>query len=345
MNIGIFGTTGYGGAQLLSLLINHPKVNIKFISSNRYTGKKFSQLYPKYTGAIDLLLKDEKECFKMINDVDLIFLALPHGTSMRYTKKIQQLNENIKIIDFSGDFRLKDVHAYEKWYGFDHILKNQVKNFVYGLPELNRNNIKNAKYIANPGCFTTCIILGLYPLVKDNLIRGKIIADAKTGVSGAGRKEQQSFLLSEMQDSTYAYKTGTHRHSPEVVHILKEFTQNDITLLFSPHIVPSVRGIFSTIYMDVKEGVTEKQINDSFTKYYANEQFIEVTSFIPSTKDVNRSNKVFISFKYDSLTKTLIVYSVIDNLMKGASSQAIQNMNIMYGFDENLGIDCNNYYL
>jgi len=345
MKVGIYGATGYGGMQLIALLKKHADVDIVFMSSKRFSGKLFSEIYPKFSGKIDGILVDEKEAMEKLEFVDLIFLALPHGISMKYVEKIRAYSKKIKIIDLSGDYRIKDVKIYESWYEFKHTSKGMIKDFVYGLPEIFRDEISLSNYVANPGCFPTSMILPLYPILKNNFLKGKIIADSKTGVSGAGRKANESFLFTEIQDNTYAYKTGSHRHSPEVVEILGQLTGNKIDLLFSPHIVPSSRGIYSTIYVSLKDQVTMEDIEKAFFECYENEYFIEIVNHIPSTKDVNRSNKVFISYYYDELSKTLILYSAIDNLMKGAASQAIQNMNIMYGIDEKKGIDFDLYYI
>ncbi|MBN2259504.1 MAG: N-acetyl-gamma-glutamyl-phosphate reductase [Clostridiales bacterium] len=345
MNIGIYGATGYGGMQLISLLKKHPHVNLLFLTSNRYSGKKFSELYSKFAGEVDDLLIDELSSYNLIGDTDLVFLALPHGVSMHHVKKLKSLNPNLKIIDLSGDFRIQNPDIYEKWYGSDHVLKESIAEFAYGLPEINRERIINSKYVANPGCFPTSMLLALYPLIEEDMIEGKIISDSKTGVSGAGRKENQNFLFTEIQDNTYAYNTGVHRHSPEVVETLKDLTGNEIQFLFSPHIVPSSRGIFTTIYLNLKKSFTIADVDRIFHQYYDKEYFIKLIDFIPSTKDVNRSNNVFIHYRFDDNSNTLIVYSAIDNLMKGASSQAIQNMNILFGFEEQLGIDFNLYYL
>jgi N-acetyl-gamma-glutamyl-phosphate reductase len=345
MKIGIYGATGYGGMQLASMLVNHPEIEIEFISSNRFSGQKFSQLYSKFCGILDMELISSEESYDLLSEVELVFLALPHGVSMEYVVKLRELNPSLKIVDFSGDFRISDSSVYNAWYGFEHIAEELIPSFVYGLPEIYREEIKTAQYVANPGCFPTSMILGLYPLVKENLIEKKVISDSKTGVSGAGRKDSHKFLFTEIQDSTYGYNTGKHRHSPEVEDIIQRSTDSEIKMLFSPHIVPSSRGILSTMYMTLKEGVTEADVNAAFEKYYADEPFIELVDHAPSTKDVNRSNRVFINSQYDPLSETLVVFSTIDNLMKGASSQAIQNMNIMCGFEEKTGIGTDQFYL
>jgi len=331
--------------QLITLLLRHPEVSLEFISSNSHSGIPLSDLYTKLTGRFSQILIDSEEAKPRLKALDLIFLALPHGVSMQYVKEILEVNPDLKIIDLSGDFRIQDIGLYEKWYGFDHVLKEKVSSFVYGLPELYRETIKKAQFIANPGCFPTAMILPLYPLMDQGVIESRVIVDAKTGVSGAGRKAKEQFLFSEVQDNTYAYNTGGHRHSPEVVEIIKDATGASMDFLFSPHIVPSSRGIYASIYTTLKEGVSPDRIREIYDNYYAGEAFVEVTSFIPSTKDVNRSNRVFIHPTYDEASRTLVIFSAIDNLMKGASSQAIQNMNLMYGFDETLGIDTDYYYL
>lgn len=345
MKIGIYGATGYGGMQLLALLVNHPETEIAFISSNSYAGKTFSSLYPKFKGILDLELITTDEADQRLDELDLVFLALPHGVSMKYAKQIIETHPELKVIDFSGDFRISDPEVYSQWYRVDHVAPELIPSFAYGLPEVNREKIKQSRYIANPGCFSTSMILGLYPLLEEHLIEKKVIADSKTGVSGAGRKDSQQFLFSEIQDSTYGYNTGRHRHSPEVADVLKRTSGEDIQLLFSPHIVPATRGILSTLYVTLKPGVTEVQVAEAFHKHYDDEPFIQLVDHAPSTKDVNRSNRVFINWQYDPLTETLVVFSAIDNLMKGASSQAIQNMNLIFGYDESTGIATDPYYL
>lgn len=339
--VGIFGATGYAGIQLISLLKGHPEVEIKFATSNKYKGEKFSSIYPKFIGYFDNILIDSNSAFKELDDLDLLFLALPHTVSMNYIKDILKIKKDLKIIDLSGDFRLNNQSIYEKFYKTDHILSNYLEKFIYGLPEINREKIKNSNYVSNPGCYPTSAILPLYPLVKDGIIdKNDIIIDAKSGLSGAGRKAHVNYLFTESADNTYAYNTNQHRHQPEINEKLL-----DANVLFNPHIVPSTRGIYSTIYCKLNENITEEEIEASFKNFYKDSFFVTVTEDIPKTKDVIRTNNCRISFRYDKINNRLVLFSAIDNLMKGASSQAIQNMNLMLGFKEELSIENNLFYI
>jgi N-acetyl-gamma-glutamyl-phosphate reductase len=339
--IGIFGTTGYAGLQLINLLNRHQSIEIKFAASNSYANKKLSSIYRQFKGEIDLTLVSTEKALTQIDTVDLVFLALPHTISMSIAKKIIIDNKKVKIIDLSGDFRFDDYEIYEKYYDTKHILKNYLDKFTYGLPELYREQIKKSQYVANPGCYPTSAILPLYPLIKEKVVGYKnIIIDSKSGLSGTGRKQNINFLFTESVNNVYAYNTGTHRHQPEIKDHL-----NGADLLFSPHIVPSVRGIFSTIYCQLEENVTAETIDALFKKYYEEEYFIRLTDEIPKVNQVQRTNYCDISFNLDLKNKRLILYACIDNLMKGAASQAIQNMNLMLGFDEKESIDNNLFYL
>jgi len=339
--IGIFGTTGYAGLQLINLLTKHRFVEIAFAASNRYANKKLSSIYRQFQGELDITLVSTEEAFERISTVDLVFLALPHTISMTLVRQIIEINESIKIIDLSGDFRFNDDELYEKHYKTEHILKEELKNFTYGLPEIYREKIKNSKYIANPGCYPTSAILPLYPLLKEEIISKKnIIIDSKSGLSGTGRKENINFLFTESTNNVYAYKTAKHRHQPEI-----EDNLFNADILFSPHIVPSIRGIFSTIYCHLKNNVSSKEINEVFKTYYGNEKFIRLNDQIPQVNQVQRTNYCDIGYTLDHDHQRLILYSCIDNLMKGAASQSIQNMNILFGFEEKESIDCNLFYL
>jgi N-acetyl-gamma-glutamyl-phosphate reductase len=339
--IGIFGTTGYAGLQLINLLNRHQSIEIKFAASNRYANEKLSSIYRQFKGELDLTLVSTEQAFEEIHAVDLVFLALPHTISMSIAKRIITSNKDVKIIDLSGDFRFNDVQTYEKYYDTKHILKDALKKFTYGLPELYRKEIIKSQYVANPGCYPTSAILPLYPLIKEKIICSKnIIIDSKSGLSGTGRKENINFLFTESVNNVYAYNTGTHRHQPEIRDHLF-----DADLLFSPHIVPSVRGIFSTIYCQLEENITERAIEELYEKYYEEEYFIRFSKLLPKVNQVQRTNYCDISYTLDPKNKRLILYSCIDNLMKGAASQAIQNMNLMLGFDETESINSNLFYL
>lgn len=339
--IGIFGTTGYAGLQLINLLNKHQSIEIKFAASNRYANEKLSSIYRQFTGELDLTLVSTEEALAQVKSVDLVFLALPHTISMTIAKKIIMTNKEVKIIDLSGDFRFNDYQIYEKYYDTKHILRNDLKKFTYGLPELYRPKIKKSQYVANPGCYPTSAILPLYPLIKENIVSHKnIIIDSKSGLSGTGRKKNINFLFTESVNNVYAYNTGTHRHQPEIKDHLF-----DANILFSPHIVPSVRGIFSTIYCQLEKDITADTIDLLYKKYYEDEYFIRLNKTVPKVNQVQRTNYCDISYTLDLENKRLILYSCIDNLMKGAASQAIQNMNLMLAINEKESIDNNLFYL
>jgi N-acetyl-gamma-glutamyl-phosphate reductase len=339
--IGIFGTTGYAGLQLINLLNRHQSIEIKFAASNRYANEKLSSIYNQFKGELDLTLVSTEKALETIHAVDLVFLALPHTISMNIANRIISINKKVKIIDLSGDFRFDDYQTYEEYYDAKHILKDYLKKFTYGLPELYRQQIIKSQYVANPGCYPTSAILPLYPLIKEKVISSKnIIIDSKSGLSGTGRNENINFLFTESVNNVYAYKTGTHRHQPEIKDHL--FNAN---ILFSPHIVPSVRGIFSTIYCELEKETSSKTIDEVFNTYYKREPFIRLCNEIPKVNQVQRTNYCDIGYTLDVKNQRLIIYSCIDNLMKGAASQSIQNMNLMLGFDEKESIDNNLCYL
>jgi N-acetyl-gamma-glutamyl-phosphate reductase len=261
---------------------------------------------------------------------------------MAFVKKVLLKNKTLKIIDFSGDYRFDKVDMYEHYYNVEHIDQKNLNKFIYGLPEINRKSIAKSQYIANPGCYPTSIILPLYPLIQKKLIQlDNIIVDSKSGVSGAGKKANTNFLFTEITDSCYGYKAGVHRHQPEII----EKLGGNVNLIFSPHIIPATRGILSTIYCELNEKITYEDIVKTLKDYYSKEDFVNYVDFIPKTTDVTRTNNCFIHAHYNKQSNKLIIYSVIDNLMKGASSQAIQNMNIMLGLDETTGLMINNFYL
>lgn len=339
--IGIFGATGYAGQQLTLLLKQHPSVKIRFMTSNQFSNRRFSDIYPKFKTSVDDLLISTKESLKQLNDVDLVFLALPHGISMNVVKEITKMNKEIKIIDLSGDFRLKKESNYEKYYKKNHSLPSMLKSFVYGLPEINKKKIQKSQYIANPGCYPTSAILPLFPLIEHKIIKDTgIIIDSKSGISGTGRKENINFLLTEASNNAYAYNTGEHRHEPEISGQLM-----DVNLTFSPHVIPSIRGIFTTIYCTLADNINQSDVLNIYKTYYQDKNFIRLKKEIPQTKDVSNTNYCDISFKILEDKNQIILFSCIDNLMKGAASQSIQNMNLIFGFNETLGINQNLYYL
>lgn len=337
INVGIIGSTGYTGVILVNILKSHKYVDKIYLSSKSYTGKNYSEVFPSFFGIEDSILL-ESDMNKFANECDVVFLALPHGIASKEVTK--EILEKTKIIDLGADFRLKKVDTYEKWYNVDHYGKDLLNEAVYGLCELNRDDIKNARLLANPGCYTTCSILSLVPLVSENVIDlDSVIIDAKSGTTGSGRGLNTGSLYCEVNESIHAYKVASHRHTPEIEQELSRYANKDIVLSFTPHLVPMNRGILTTVYANVKENITQSDIKDIYNKYYKDEHFIRLRDDLPKTSYVRGTNYFDTGFVLDKRTSRVVVVSAIDNLMKGASSQAVQNMNIMFGFEESLGID------
>lgn len=344
IKVGIIGVTGYAGQQLLYLLRKHKKVEITFLSSNSYQGRDISEIFGNYKKYFEKKLVSQKEAEELLDKIDLLFLALPHGISENITKLA--LEKNIKVIDLSADFRLDSSNEYEKWYSVKHKYPNINNEAIYGLPELNREKIKNSRLIASPGCYPTSVILGLAPLLAKKLVKGdNIIIDSKSGVSGAGRGLKIESLFSEVNENFKAYNLFKHRHTPEIEQELKKLFKDELSIIFTPHIIPINRGILSTMYLDLKEELTEKEIYDLYKDFYKKEYFIRVSTELPEIKNIKNTNICEIGLRVDISKKKIIVISVIDNLIKGAGGQAIQSMNIMFGFDEKEGLDYLSMYL
>lgn len=338
MKVSIIGATGYAGEELLRLLHHHPQVEIVHITSESYTGKNISEVYPHLNGIYDQELESMKDIDAIADDSDFIFSALPAGLSMRIGLAIE--DKKTRLIDLGADYRFFDPKVYEEWYGLPHLHKNAAR--VYGLAEIYRDEIRTAKIIANAGCYTTASILALAPLVKHHLVESdSIIIDAKSGVSGAGRSLTLGNHFAEMFENFKAYKVATHRHTPEIEQALSDLSGERITLNFSPHLVPMSRGIFATCYANLKPDITKETVNAAFAKMYGNEKFIRVLGRggYPEVKNVRGSNYCDIAWHRDQRTNRIIVLSVIDNLVKGAAGQAVQNFNIACGFDEDTGLD------
>ena len=339
INIAIVGSTGYAGEELVRLLLNHKDANIKYYCSKKYVDKKYKDVYKNYFKIIDdVCIEDNLS--KISKDVDLIFAATPQG----YMSSI--LNDEIlndcKIIDLSADFRLKDVSVYEKWYGIKHNTPQYLSKAVYGLCELNREKIKTTRLLANPGCYTTCSILTVAPMVKSGLIdENSIIIDAKSGVSGAGRNEKIDNLYCEVNENIKAYGITTHRHTPEIEEQLSYVANKQITINFTPHLIPMNRGILVTAYANLKDKVDYQSIKSAYNEFYKNEKFIRLLdeNVYPETKCVKNSNYVDINFKIDERTNRIVMMGALDNLVKGAAGQAVQNMNIMFGLAEDTGLN------
>ncbi|MCX5705518.1 MAG: N-acetyl-gamma-glutamyl-phosphate reductase [Candidatus Omnitrophica bacterium] len=330
INVGIIGATGHTGEELISVLLKHPNVRISRLYNTSDEPHKISDVFPQFKGRCELVCS-KPDMKDIANHCDLVFLALPHTVSMNFAPKILKLGK--KVIDLSADYRLKNIKVFEKFYHAKHKDAANLRNAVYGIPELYRANIKKAKLVANPGCYSTSAILALAPLVALGLIdKESIIIDAKSGVSGAGKKLEKGLLFLEVNEDFRAYKVNTHQHMPEISSILTRLAGKSVSVTFVPHLLPLQKGILSTIYVR-KIGRTQNLAN-LYKKFYKNEPFVRIKKEgeFPRLKDVVGTNFCDIGIKED--TKSVIVISAIDNLLKGASGQAVQNMNIMYKFPE-----------
>lgn len=333
--IGIIGATGYTGSELMRLFNDHPEIQIEAITSESYKGQQFSDIHPQFKGIADYTLKSAGD----INpaELDLVFLALPHGVSMDYVKQWDQTG--VKMVDLSGDFRLSDVETYESWYNKDHTYSEGFKHAVFGLPEIYRSQIRKARLIANPGCFPTGAILSLMPLLKEKLVDPQtVIVDSKTGVTGAGVKPKAISHFANLHDNFKAYGIKTHRHTIEIQEVLSDVGQEEALIQFSPHLLPVDRGILTTSYSRPLRKVTESEIQNLYRRYYAEEPFVRMLDTLPEIKNVRGTNYVDVYATYDERTGNIITISAIDNLVKGAAGQAIQNMNLMLGLPETSGL-------
>ena len=336
--ISIAGATGYTGIELLRLLVKHPEVEIVTLTADSHAGKNIADIAPSLKGWVDqTLIKLSPE---LATKCDVLFLALPHTTSMQNVPEL--LKGGCKIIDLSADYRLHDAKVYSEWYKTPHLNPEIIKQAVYGLPELHREKIKQAQLVANPGCYPTSAILALAPFMQQDWADAQtIIIDSKSGVSGAGRKLRQSTHFCEANESVTAYGLGEHRHTPEIEQELGGLEGSDLTVSFSPHLMPMTRGMLTTAYVNLKKNVTRDALLAHFEKFYKDERFVRVLEAgqYANTAHVAGSNFCDIGVQVDTRNQRAIVTSAIDNLMKGASSQAIQNMNLMLGIDETTGLD------
>lgn len=334
VKVGIVGGTGYTGVELLRLLAQHPHAAIAAITSRKEAGTRVADMFPSLRGRVDLAFSDPADA--NLEQCDVVFFATPHGVAMSDARRL--LSAGVRIIDLAADFRLRDLAEWKKWYKLDHAAPELIAEAVYGLPEINRVAIKNARVVGNPGCYATAVQLGLLPLVTAEAVDlDHLIADAKSGVSGAGRKTELNLMYSEASDNFAAYNVAGHRHAPEICESLARVAGRPIRLLFVPHLTPMIRGIHATLYARITRDMDFQAL---FEERYRNEAFVDVLppGRHPDTRSVRASNACRIAVHRPGGGDTLVVLSVIDNLVKGASGQAVQNMNIMFGLDESAGL-------
>lgn len=339
IKVGIIGATGYAGSELVRILLGHKDVEIKWYGSRSYIDKKYASIYQNFFQLVDANCMDDN-MEVLADQVDVIFTATPQGLCASLVN--EEILSKVKIIDLSADFRIKDVKVYEEWYKLEHKSPQFIEEAVYGLCEINREDVKKARLVANPGCYTTCSILTCYPLVKEGIIDpNTIIVDAKSGTSGAGRGAKVDNLFCEVNENMKAYGVATHRHTPEIEEQLGYACGEKITINFTPHLVPMNRGILATAYASLKKDVTYEEVKAIYDKYYADEKFVRVLEkdVCPQTKWVEGSNYVDVNFKIDPRTNRIIMMGAIDNLVKGAAGQAVQNMNLMFGLKEREGLE------
>lgn len=340
--VAIVGATGYAGQELVRILVQHPSVKIHTAVSSSSSGKTYSSVYPGLSKLADFTCSEDN-IEKLSKEVDLIFLALPHGHAAKMVT--DQILQDCAVVDLGADFRLKNASEYDEWYEFTHPNPQLLNSSAYGLPELNREKIKAAKLIANPGCYATCSILSIAPLLDANLIdETSVIVDAKSGVSGAGRSLTLGVHFDECNESIKAYKLASHRHTPEIEQALNAFAKKSLAISFTPHLVPMNRGILCTTYGTLKKKLTDKDLFDLYSEFYADEQFIRIFDpqsgeyKYPETRWVKGSNYCDIGVSVDKRTNRVIVVGALDNLVKGAAGQAVQNMNIHFGWQESMGL-------
>ncbi len=335
IKVGIVGGTGYTGVELLRLLALHPQVELRVITSRADAGTPVSQMFTCLRGYLDISFSHPESAH--LEQCDVVFFATPNGIAMQQTRAL--LDAGVRVIDLAADFRIKDVKVWEKWYGMSHACPDLIESAVYGLPEINRDKIKQARLVANPGCYPTAVQLGFFPLLEAGLVdTSSLIADAKSGVSGAGRKAEIGTLLAEAADNFKAYGVSGHRHLPEIRQGLSLVAQHQVGLTFVPHLTPMIRGIHATLYARIKSNA---DLQSLFEQRYANEPFVDVlpAGSQPETRSVRGSNFCRIAVYRPQDGDTVVVLSVIDNLVKGAAGQAIHNMNIMFGLPETTALN------
>ncbi len=335
IELGIVGGTGYTGVELLRILARHPQARLRAITSRKESGMRVDQMFPSLRGRVDLAFADPTAA--ALDQCDVVFYATPNGVAMGEARGL--IEGGVRVIDLAADFRIKNVDEWERWYKLKHAAPDLVGEAVYGLPEVNRSTIRTARLVANPGCYPTAVQLGFLPLVEAGLVDCQsLIADAKSGVSGAGRKAEMHILYSEASDNFSAYGVAGHRHLPEIRQGLERAAEGKVSLTFVPHLTPMIRGIHATLYARITREADFQQV---FEERYAGEPFVDVmpAGSHPDTRSVRAANDCRIAVHRPQSGDTLVILSVIDNLVKGAAGQAVQNMNIMFGFDEGSGLD------
>ncbi len=338
LRAGIIGVTGYTGSELVRLLYAHGGVELSYVTSHSHAGRQLSEVHPHYLGIIDPLCRSFS-AEEASEEADLLFFALPHGESMHLVPGL--LEKGRKVIDLAADFRLKESARYRKWYEKEHSAPQYLTEAVYGLPELKGEEVKKASLVANPGCYPTSVLLGLAPLAAEGLLDWQtLVVDSKSGASGAGRNPSQALHFPECAENFKAYRVAAHQHSGEMEQELSALAGEELSFTFVPHLVPMVRGILSTIYLRLKSRRGEDEIRELFSGYYAGKDFVRLLPppLVPETSAVYGSNYCDIALKMDERNGRLVVITAIDNLVKGAAGQAVQNMNLMAGFEENRGL-------
>src|SRR5687767_4500313 len=334
IKVAIFGGSGYGGSELLRILLFHPHVDVVLVTANEHAGKTVAEVHRNLHGLTDLSFVKQPETIDgVLDNVDCVFFALPHGQAMSHVPSVPP---QVKVIDLSGDFRLRDQSLFESHYKQPHTAMDAQAGFVYGLTETNREAIRQARLIANPGCFATATLLGLAPLVANGLLNGRVVVDAKTGSSGSGAKAAANTHHPQRMNSFYAYKPFTHQHVPEIEQELTHVGDWTNELVFMTHSLPVSRGIFASIYVETKRELSETQLRETFADYYRNSFFVRLVNGSPDINWVKTTN--FCDIGFAARGKQVVVFSAIDNLVKGAAGQAVQNMNLMFGLDEKTGL-------
>ena len=333
IRIGIFGGSGYGGSELLRILLSHPNAEVTLVTANEHAGKPVGEVHRNLYGLTNLNFQKAPDEPAALEDLDCLFLALPHGQAMDI---VPRLPANLKVVDLSGDFRLRDKDEFAQHYGQDHTAIETQAEFVYGLTETNRERIRRARLISNPGCFATATLLGLAPLVASQMIEGRVIVDAKTGSSGSGAKPAANTHHPQRMNSFYAYKPFTHQHVPEIEQELRSVGEWNSEFVFMTHSLPVARGIFASIYVETKSELTEEELRTNFTEFYRDSAFVRIVKGSPDINWVKTTNFCDIGFAVRG--RQVVIFSALDNLVKGAAGQAIQNMNLMFGLCEKTGL-------